>query len=238
MLTSTDVSGKMFRVALRGYSEDEVDVFLDRIAKTLWEREAGRRGELTPRDIDQQTFMVALRGYAEEEVDQFLDEVVQTLRNSENREVEELTPPVSVPAVTQEGPGPPAVQPEAAVPVPPEPTQPAAAEPPMKKPPSTAEPAPTVTRLIVTRPNETRGRPYTVLLDDKPLGKISPGATQRFEIPTGTHWVTVKTRKEQSNTQVIEPQEGDQITLSCGPASGEIDDLGRKMEGIILELVG
>ena len=68
MLTSTDVSGKMFRVALRGYSEDEVDVFLDRIAKTLWEREAGRRGELTPRDIDQQTFMVALRGYAEEEV--------------------------------------------------------------------------------------------------------------------------------------------------------------------------
>lgn len=239
MLTSTDVSGKLFRVALRGYSEEEVDVFLDRVVKALWEYEAGRRGELTPRDIEQQTFRVALRGYAEEEVDQFLDKVVQTLREYENREIEKLTPPVSVPAVNQEGPGPPAAQPEAAVPVPPEPIQPVVTEPPVRGPPPIVEPASTVTHLIVTRPNETGGRPYTILLDDKPLGKISPATTQRFEIPTGMHWIAVKTRKEQSNTQVVEPHQGDQITLRCGPAAGDqIDDLGRKMEGIILETVG
>lgn len=31
-------------------------------------------------------------------------------------------------------------------------------------------------------------------------------------------------------------QQGDQLTFQCGPAGGEIDDLGRKIEGIILEL--
>jgi len=41
-----------------------------------------------------------------------------------------------------------------------------------------------------------------------------------------------------SNTQVVEPHQGDQITLRCGPAAGDqIDDLGRKMDGIILEMV-
>jgi hypothetical protein len=95
------------------------------------------------------------------------------------------------------------------------------------------------TSLLITRIPESGGHPYTVLLDDKPLGKVSPDSTRRFEIPTGMHWVTVKTRKDSSNTQVIEPNQGDQIILRCGPAAGDqIDDLGRKMEGIILELVG
>lgn len=241
VLTSTQVSGKLFRVVLRGYAKEDVDTFLNRIAKTLWEWEAGRKGELTPSDVEQQTFRVALRGYAEQEVDQFLDEVVQTLREYQRRKIERLSTPgleaaESAPVETPEVLQPPAPRPDA-IPIPAEPTEPAVAKPPVTPPPPTVPPASTVTRLIVTRTAEGGGRPYTVLLDDKPLGKVSPGATERFEIPTGMHWVTVKARKERSNTQVIEPHQGDQITLTCGPAAGDqFDDLGRKMEGIVLEL--
>ena len=320
MLTSTAVSAKTFRVALRGYAEEEVDSFLDQVVKALWEWEAGRQGKLRPIDIEEKTFRVALRGYAEEEVDQFLDEVtvalrqhepdeksvpdrpsllgakdvedktfrvalnsyaqkavdgfldqvvetlrayeehgqvpdlgpiletktfptqwrgyaqdevdqfleeiVHTLRVYQRPEIERLAPPVPVPA-------------EVAPVEPPEVLEPPAPQPDLiiPAPAVSTEPTSTVTRLLVTRTAEARGRPYTILLDDQPIGKVSPGATQQFEIPTGMHWVTVKTRKEQSNTQVIDPHEGDQITLRCGPAAGDqIDDLGRKLEGIILEM--
>jgi DivIVA domain-containing protein len=260
VLTSTDVSGKLFRVALRGYSEEEVDVFLDRVVKALVDYEAGRRGDLTAQDIEQQTFRVALRGYAEEEVDQFLDEVVITLREYERRETERPAPMVSVPAESasmialprsflwerhktpgvleasisepdaapQTKPGrnrraaPPELweqaekeaadrmrptpEVDAAIHTPTAQTEPVATETPSTPPsPPTVEPTPTTPHLIVTRSAEARGRPYTVLFDDKPLGKVSAGATQRFKIPTGTHWITVKTRKEQSNTRRIFP---------------------------------
>jgi cell division septum initiation protein DivIVA len=180
---------------------------------------------------------VALRGYAEEEVDRFLDEVVVSLREYESREIEKLSTPIEAPVAalveTPEVLQPPAPQPNIVIPTPTAATEPAETPKPTTPPPPTVPS--TVTRLIVTRPGEKGGRPYTVLLDDQPIGKISPGATERFEIRPGMHWVTVKTRKEQSNNRVIEPHEGDQITLRCGPASGQIDDLGRKIEGIILE---
>ena len=94
------------------------------------------------------------------------------------------------------------------------------------------------TSLLITRPLTMGGRPYTVLFDDQPLGKLRPGSTVEFDIPTGLHWVTVKTRKQESNTMMIEPHEGDLIRLECQPAGGdEIDDLGRKIDGILLERV-
>lgn len=229
LLTSGDVSAKLFQVAVRGYAEEEVDVFLDRIVKALREYEEGSGGDLKAIDVEERTFRVALRGYKMEEVDPFLDKAVETLRQYERRKIEELTPSVPATAVTGDGLEPPAAHPEAVTP--------ADVEPPAIEPP-TPERASTTTRLVVTRTGEQGGRPYAVMLDDRPIGKIAPGATERFEIPTGMHWVTVKTRKEQSNSVVIEPHQGDQITLRCGPASGEIDDLGRKLEGIILELVG
>lgn len=38
---------------------------------------------------------------------------------------------------------------------------------------------------------------------------------------------------------MIEPHQGDQVRLTCQPAGGdEIDDLGRNIEGILLERAG
>ena len=80
------------------------------------------------------------------------------------------------------------------------------------------------------------GRPYTVLFDDEPLGKLRPGVTGEYEIPAGLHWVIVKNRKHQSNTMMIEPHQGDQVRLECLPAGGDLtDDQGRNIEGILLE---
>ena len=77
------------------------------------------------------------------------------------------------------------------------------------------------------------------MFDDHPLGKLRPGTTGEFDIPAGLHWVTVKTRRHESNTMVIEPHEGDQVRLECQPAGGDqMDDLGRHIEGILLERVG
>ncbi len=94
--------------------------------------------------------------------------------------------------------------------------------------------APSTTELTVTHTGST-GRPVTVLLDDQPIGKVKPGTTAHFAITAGTHWVTVRVRKHTSNVQVIEPRQGDQVTLMCGDAAaGQLDDLGRAIEGISL----
>lgn len=256
-LTPHDVEQQKFRVALRGYSMDEVDRFLDDVAATLRHYDPGPEPVLDARRprkasiVGEQPYLVALRDNAEEEFDGFLGRVAEAVRDFEERLAPELTVPASVapgsglvdPAKRTEVDSPtspgdedPTVDPT--VPISAASTKPSAtAVPPTPPPSATVQPTPTVTRLIVTRTSERGSRPYTVLLNDKSLGKLRPGATQRFEIPTGMHWVTVKARKDQSNAQVIEPHEGDQITMTCGPASGDqIDELGRRMEGIILEM--
>lgn len=65
----------------RGYHEDQVDDFLDRVEATL----AGM-GTLTPEDVRTAVFDAASlvrRGYDEDQVDAFLDEVVAALEASE-----------------------------------------------------------------------------------------------------------------------------------------------------------
>ncbi len=94
----------------------------------------------------------------------------------------------------------------------------------------------TAARLTISRPSTMGGRAYTVLFDDRPIGRLQPGVTGEYEIPPGLHWVIVKTRRQESNTTMIEPREGDQIRLECQPASGgEIDGVGRNVEGILLQ---
>ena len=94
------------------------------------------------------------------------------------------------------------------------------------------------TSLLITRPLEMGGRTYTVLFDDEPLGKLRPGVTDEYEIPAGLHWVTVKTRRHESNTTIIEPRAGDHIRLECRPTSGDLtDNVGRSIEGILLDRV-
>jgi DivIVA domain-containing protein len=288
---SVDVSNKTFKVALRGYAEDEVDRFRDRVSSDLRMRESGDMGKLTPQDVQQQTFKVALRGYAEDEVDEFLDEVTQqlkwyyrgqppprrplapldvrkktfkvALRGYAEDEVDEFLNRVEAALEEWESDGKAALSASALV----EPREAAEVapgdEPPAFRPDATVDtsvnheeqpapklaetstvpPAPTerpstVTKLSITRPDR-RGRPYTIMFDDQPLGILRTGGTVEFDIPTGLHWVTVKTRRHESNTMVIEPQEGDLIRLECQPAGGDqIDDLGRNIDGILLERVG
>ena len=96
----------------------------------------------------------------------------------------------------------------------------------------------TLTRLSITRPSTMGGRPYTVLFDDEPLGKLQPGATGEYEIPAGLHWVILKSRKHESNTMIIEPREGDQVHLECRPAGGDLtDNVGHTIEGILLDRI-
>lgn len=94
------------------------------------------------------------------------------------------------------------------------------------------------TSLLIARPLEMGGRPFTVLFDDEPLGKLRPGETGEWEISPGLHWVTVKTRRQESNTMIVEPRAGDLIRLECRAAGGELtDQVGRSIEGILLERV-
>lgn len=98
--------------------------------------------------------------------------------------------------------------------------------------------SPTASFLLITRPLEMGGRPYTVSFDDEPLGKLRPGQTGEWEIPAGLHWVTVKTRRLESNAMIIEPRAGDRMSLECRPAGGDpTDTVGGRIEGILLERV-
>jgi DivIVA domain-containing protein len=61
----------------RGYSEDEVDAFLDRVESTLRDRNA--IGALTPADLHDVAFStppLGKRGYYEDEVDAFVELVL------------------------------------------------------------------------------------------------------------------------------------------------------------------
>jgi DivIVA domain-containing protein len=249
-LAPLDVRKKTFKVALRGYAEDEVDEFLNRVEAALEEWESDGKAALSAWEVQQQTFKVALRGYAEDEVDRFSDEIAEALRQQEQRatgmasseEAQDESALVEPREAAEVAPGdePPAFRPDATVD-----TSVNHEEQPAPKlaetstvPPAPTERPSTVTKLSITRPDR-RGRPYTIMFDDQPLGILRTGGTVEFDIPTGLHWVTVKTRRHESNTMVIEPQEGDLIRLECQPAGGDqIDDLGRNIDGILLERVG
>ncbi|MFQ5967216.1 MAG: DivIVA domain-containing protein [Acidimicrobiia bacterium] len=89
---ASDVDRTTFRTALRGYTEKEVDEFLEEISAALRMWEQGRAPRLTAFDVQRQTFRTALRGYAEEEVDVFLDRVVETLEAYARQPVEAELP--------------------------------------------------------------------------------------------------------------------------------------------------
>lgn len=76
-ITADDVAGVRFSkppLGQRGYSEEEVDDFLDLVAAGL--RGDPRAAGLTPSDIHNVAFPkppIGMRGYDEDEVDAFLD---------------------------------------------------------------------------------------------------------------------------------------------------------------------
>lgn len=95
-LTPTDVRDALFDKApfgRRGYHEDQVDAFLDRIEATL-----NGTDRLTAQEVRAVVFRDAplrKRGYHEDQVDAFLDTVAETL---ELRERVAETPPPPAPA--------------------------------------------------------------------------------------------------------------------------------------------
>ncbi|MBF6435111.1 DivIVA domain-containing protein [Nocardia cyriacigeorgica] len=79
-LTADDVRAVTFsrpRFGARGYREDEVDGFLDRVEATL--RGTDRLTPAEVRDIAFRRPRFGQRGYDEQEVDAFLDLVEKTL---------------------------------------------------------------------------------------------------------------------------------------------------------------
>jgi DivIVA domain-containing protein len=83
-LTADDIVKVAFSkppLGKRGYNEDEVDTFLDRVEQTL--RNPRTTSALTADDVGNITFSKpksGKRGYNEDEVDAFLDLVVESLR--------------------------------------------------------------------------------------------------------------------------------------------------------------
>src|SRR3954449_2553060 len=98
-LTPEDVRSVVFDKAplgKRGYNEQQVDDFLDRVEDTL----AGEDG-LTAEEVRTVVFEDApriKRGYNEEQVDRFLDDVVRTLEQLSRTGVEAAAPPRRKPA--------------------------------------------------------------------------------------------------------------------------------------------
>ncbi|ORV08456.1 hypothetical protein AWB95_20085 [Mycobacterium celatum] len=82
-LTPQDVRSVVFSkppIGKRGYNEDEVDAFLDRIEEAL---RNPRATTLRPEDVRSVAFNkppLGKRGYNEDEVDAFLDRVEQQLQ--------------------------------------------------------------------------------------------------------------------------------------------------------------
>jgi len=82
-VTPEDVHNVAFskpRIGQRGYNEDEVDAFLNRVATAL--RDPAAKGGVTPADIRNVAFSkppFGKRGYSEDEVDAFLDRVAAAL---------------------------------------------------------------------------------------------------------------------------------------------------------------
>ncbi|WP_113690583.1 DivIVA domain-containing protein [Amycolatopsis albispora] len=97
-MTPDDVRNTVFSkpsFGRRGYDEDAVDAFLDRIEQTL-------RGadHLTPADVRNVAFAKASRGrrgYVEDEVDAFLDLAEQALAHRETPPGPQLAPPLDQP---------------------------------------------------------------------------------------------------------------------------------------------
>lgn len=247
MLTARQVSEQTFGTGLRGYDRNEVDECLARVAESLTAWEGGKPGSETSLDVQQVTFAIAVHGYEIDVVDDFLDQVVAALRTHERKASHQGQPlPPSPHADAPNNPVTKATFPrkrtitpnsrsqEAGTPTQDRESQPAPTPPVEMRPPSPpAEPH--AAKLTVTHADST-GRTVTVLLDDQPIGKLKPGTTKHFHITAGTHWVAVKTRKRASNVQVIEPREGDQVTLTCGHlASGQLESLGQTIEGISLQ---
>ncbi|GBE64150.1 hypothetical protein MFM001_06120 [Mycobacterium sp. MFM001] len=82
-LTAEDVRNVAFNkppIGKRGYNEDDVDAFLDRVEQALRNPSAGI---LTPADVRSVVFNkppIGKRGYNEDEVDAFLDRIEEQLQ--------------------------------------------------------------------------------------------------------------------------------------------------------------
>ncbi|MCV7032670.1 cell division protein DivIVA [Mycobacterium heckeshornense] len=89
-LTPDDVRNVAFTkppLGKRGYNEDQVDAFLDRVEAAL--RDPAAANMLTPDDVRNVAFTkppLGKRGYNEDQVDAFLDRVEDTLKRRETRE--------------------------------------------------------------------------------------------------------------------------------------------------------
>jgi DivIVA domain-containing protein len=68
-----------FKLALRGYDVDAVDVYLETLATSLANDQLGNVAP-TPEAIERQTFRLSLRGYSTKDVEAFLKAVADELR--------------------------------------------------------------------------------------------------------------------------------------------------------------
>jgi DivIVA domain-containing protein len=87
-VSAHDVASKTFTRSLRGYSVDEVDQFLGRVAvelaRVIGEHLGGGPPRLTSRDIASKRFTLLPRGYAMHEVDDFLAQVAAQFAERES----------------------------------------------------------------------------------------------------------------------------------------------------------
>jgi DivIVA domain-containing protein len=82
-----EVRSKQFRLGLRGYNKNDVDMLLDRVAIAL------DRKQTPAAIVKQANFRIGLRGYQVDEVDQFLKDCISTAQDGERAVADPSTIP-------------------------------------------------------------------------------------------------------------------------------------------------